>query len=155
MGITLRSLKTYEYIGSKTKSYRTKRISSTIYLSTLQTLAFRPHAFRLFLSSMKTQFAQVLDLRICPNNLNRTTFAKSFASHSILKLSGSTRVTSFSSYCITATGAIHLPESRTRCVQLAILSLPAWQFYRPRALCGSKTLPRHIASHRLGWKMDR
>ena len=49
MGMTLRSLETYWYIGSKTKSYRNiKKISSTIYLPTLQTLACKPQCLQIF-----------------------------------------------------------------------------------------------------------
>ena len=104
IGMTLQSLKTYRYIGSKTKNYQIKRISSIIYLLTLQTLAFRPHTFRLFPSLTKTQFAQALDPRSHLNNLNRIPFAESLTSHSMLKPSSSTKATNFSYYCITATG---------------------------------------------------
>ena len=152
--MTLQSLKIYGYIGSKTKSYQTKKISSTIYLPTLQTLALKLHVFRLFLSSTKTQFAQVSDPRICPNNLNRTPFAESLASYSMPKPLGSTRATNFSCYCVMAIGAIHSPGSLTRYIQQAVLSPPAWWFHRPRTLCGLKTLFCHIASHQPGWGID-
>ena len=124
--MTLRSLETYGYIGSKTKSYQTKRISFTIYLPTLQTLALRPHVFRLFLSLTKTQFAQVLDPRICSNNLNHTPFIEFFASYLMPKPSGNSTVTNFSCYCVTATKAIHSPGNHTCCVQRAVFLPPAW-----------------------------
>ena len=77
-----------------------------------------------FLSSIKTHFAQASDPRIRVNNLNYIPFAKSLVSHSMLKLSGNTRVTIFSCYCITVTGAIHLSWIHTCYVQQAVLSPP-------------------------------
>ena len=46
-----------------------------------------------FLSLTKTQFAQASDPKIYLNNLNRTPFAESLASHSVPQLSGSTKAT--------------------------------------------------------------
>ena len=99
-----------------------------------------------FLSSTKTQFAQALDPKIRPNNLNHTPFAEFLASHLVSQPSGNTRATNFSCYCFTATGAIHSPRSRTCCVQRAVLLPPAWWFHRPRASCGSRRLPRFLAT---------
>ena len=113
MGMTLWTLKTYGYISSKTKSNQIQRGFLLLFIflpSKLKPSGHRPSDFP---SLTKTQFAQSLDLSYRPNNLNRTPLTKFLASHLMLKPSGNTRVTNFTCYCVTATGVIHSPGSRT------------------------------------------
>ena len=80
-GMTLRSLKMYGYIGSKTKSYQIQREFLLLFIffpdlsfqaACLPILSLRPHAFRSFssghmLSGSSTNiFAQALDSRSVP-----------------------------------------------------------------------------------------
>ena len=84
----------------------------------LQTLAFKPYAFKL-LSSIK-HICSSLGFQIRPNNLNYTPFAEFLTIYSMPKLSGNTRMTNFSCCYVTRIGVIYLPKSRTYCVKWVI-----------------------------------
>ena len=155
ISMTLRSLKTYGYISSKTKNYRNiKRISSTIYLLTLQTLVCRPQCLQTFHPWQKHNLPKPRILKSVPTiwTIPRS-LSPSLATRCPSPKAAPERPTS-PAIAFTATGAIHSPGSRTRCVQRAVLSPPAWWFYRPRASCRLRTLPQHTASHWFGWKID-
>ena len=149
MGMTLQSLKTYGYIDSKTKSYWSQRRFLLLFIflpdlgfqaACLPILSLRLHAFRSFpLGSLTKDIHPSLGSLIHSNNLNPL-FAESLVDFGA-------RRPAWQYWKSTSLLLLHccnrgdqIPESRTRCVQQAVLLPPAWRFQRPKALCKATDL---------------
>ena len=119
----------------------TKKISSAIYLPTLQTLAFRLHAFwpyfsgrmpsELLILGVTHLFTQASDPRSVLTIWTPICWVHCWPNGRLLTAIGLTK----------HQGAV-LAASNESCILP-----PVWWFQRPKALCRSRTLPRNHASY--------
>ena len=146
MDVTLSSLKTYRYNCNKTKSYQIQRGFLLLFIfppSKLLPSSRMPSDFY----PQQITIVQVSDPRSVP-----TIWTVPY----LLSLLLATQCSSPQAIPRWPPSlVITLPQLGQSIHQGAVLILsnescispPVWWFHRPRASCGSKTLPRHTASH--------